>query len=115
MGSGMTSDFAFLLAVGIAALCGAATGRIFALEGRDRRTSILAAGYCGAGAGILAAPTFGFVLVLIARLSSDTFVAAVARAAQATGPALLWGAGGGATGGLLVGLVVALIKTYTPH
>src|SRR5262245_51000617 len=38
----MTSELAFMMAIGIAALCGAATGRIFALEAEDRRTAVLA-------------------------------------------------------------------------
>jgi hypothetical protein len=110
----MTPELAFLMAIGIAALCGAATGRIFALEAEDRRTAVLAAAYCGTGAGILSAPLFAFVLVVLAGLLEGQTggVAALARAAQATGPALLWGAAAGAAGGLVVGALIALSKRH---
>jgi hypothetical protein len=112
----MTPELAFTVAIGIAALCGAATGRIFALEAEDRRTAVLAAAYCGTGAGTLSAPLFAFVLVLLARvLDGQTgAVSALARAAEATGPALLWGAAAGAGGGLLTGALIALFKRFAP-
>ncbi|MBO0763995.1 MAG: hemin uptake protein HemP, partial [Hyphomicrobiaceae bacterium] len=88
----MTEGLAFALAMGVAAVCGAATGRIFALEAEDRRTSILAAAYCGAGAGLMSGPAFAFVLVLAAELLAGQAIApALSGAAQVTGPALLWG------------------------
>jgi hypothetical protein len=111
----MSDDLAFALMVGVAAICGALAGRIFALEGEDRRTSILAAAYCGAGAGLLGAPLFAFALVLANGLFNQLAVASIlARAAAATGPALLWGAPAGAVGGLVVGVLVALFKRYAP-
>jgi hypothetical protein len=112
----MSDDLAFALTIGVAAVCGALTGRIFALEGEDRRTSILAAAYCGAGAGILGAPLFAFLLALAdGLLNQATVASALAGAAAATGPALLWGAAAGAAGGLAVGVLVALFKRYAPH
>jgi hypothetical protein len=41
--------------------------------------------------------------------------AALGDAAEATGPALLWGPAAGAAGGLVVGAVVALFKRYAPR
>jgi hypothetical protein len=113
----MTPELAFATAVGIAALCGAATGRIFALEAEDRRTAVLAAAYCGTGAGILSAPSFAFLLVLVARLldGQTGAASALARAAEATGPALLWGGAAGAAGGLLIGALIALFKRHSPR
>jgi hypothetical protein len=102
--------------IGVAAICGALAGRIFALEAEDRRTSILAAAYCGAGAGMLGAPLFAFALALASGLFNQLTVAsALARAAAATGPALLWGTAAGAAGGLVVGVLVALLKRYAPR
>jgi hypothetical protein len=108
----MTGDLAFQLAIGIAAVCGAAAGRIFALEAEDRRTAVLAAAYCGAGAGLLSGPIFAFSLVLVAKLLEPgmSSVSAVARTVEATGPSLLWGPAAGAAGGLAVGVLVALFK-----
>ena len=113
----MTDELAFNLAIAIAAVCGALAGRIFALEAEDRRTAILAAGYCGAGAGLLGGPAFTFLLVLIAKLLDPETggVAALGDAAEATGPALLWGPAAGAAGGVAIGAVVALFKRYAPR
>jgi len=113
----MTNELAFALTVAFTAVCGALAGRIFALEAEDRRTAVLAAAYCGAGAGLLGGPVAAFVLVLLARLldGSGSFPTALARAAEATGPALLWGPAGGAAGGLAVGVLVALVKRYAPR
>jgi hypothetical protein len=113
----MTDDLTFALTIGVAAVCGGATGRVFALEAEDRRTAVLAAAYCGAGAGILSAPLFAFVLALIAKaLDAETDgISALASAAEAVGPALLWGGVGGAGGGLLVGLVIAPFKRRAPR
>jgi|SoiMethySBSTD1v2_1073268.scaffolds.fasta_scaffold1652432_2 hypothetical protein len=113
----MMDDLAFNLAMGIAAVCGALTGRIFALEAQDRRTAVLAAAYCGAGGGLLGGPVLAFVLGLIARLvfAETGVLAALGDAAEATGPALLWGPAAGATGGLAVGVLVALCKRHAPR
>jgi hypothetical protein len=113
---GTIEDLAFKVAIAVAAACGSATGRAFALEGEDRRTSILAAAYCGAGAGLLSASLIAFAVVLVATaldpgagLATD-----LGSAGGAIGRALLWGAASGAGGGLVVGIVVALFKRYTP-
>jgi hypothetical protein len=113
----MTDELAFRLAIGIAVVCGALTGRIFALEAEDRRTAILAAAYCGAGAGLLGGPVFSFLLVLIAKLldAGTGGIAALGEAAEAIGPALLWGPAAGAAGGLVIGALVALFKRYAPR
>lgn len=110
-------EIALVVAVGIAAVCGAATGRAFALEGENRRTSILAAAYCGAGAGLLSAPLVTFPVVLIATVLHPErgIGAALLRAGEAAGPAVLWGVAGGAAGGLATGIVVSLFKRYTPR
>jgi hypothetical protein len=114
---GTVAEFALLLGVGVAAICGAATGRPFAIEGENRRASILAAAYCGAGAGLLSSTLITFVVVLIAAAlhPEKGAGAAVLNAGEAVGPALLWGIVSGAGGGLLVGLLVALFKRYTPR
>jgi hypothetical protein len=108
----MTDELAFNLAIGSAAVCGGLAGRIFALEAEDRRTAILAAAYCGAGAGLLGGPVFAFALVLTARLldAGTGVVAALGDAAEAAGPALLWGPAAGAAGGFVIGALVALFK-----
>ncbi len=113
----MTDELAFRLAIGIAVACGALAGRVFALEAEDRRTAILAAAYCGAGAGLLAAPVFSFLLVLAARLldAETGGIAALGEAAEAAGAALLWGPAAGAAGGLAIGALVALFKRSAPR
>src|SRR5215470_16382736 len=113
----MTNELAFTLTVGFAAAAGVLTGRTFALEAEDRRTAVLAAAYCGAGAGLLGGPVVAFVLVSVAKLvdAQDGLAVALARGAEATGPALLWGPAGGAAGGLVIGVLVALFKRYAPR
>jgi hypothetical protein len=113
---GSIDDLALKVAVAVAAACGAAAGRAFAVEGENRRTSILAAAYCGAGAGLLSASLIAFAVVLIGTTLDPKagLVEDLASAGGAIGPALLWGAASGASGGLVVGIVVALFKRYTP-
>jgi hypothetical protein len=110
-------ELVVLLGVGVAVICGAAAGRAFALEGEDRRTSILAAAYCGAGAGLLSATLLTFAVVLIGTAAHPErgIGVAVLSAGEAAGPALLWGIAGGAAGGLAVGILVALFRRYTPR
>jgi len=111
----MTEELFIASVVGVAALCGAIVGRIFAVEAPDRRTAVFAAAYCGAGAGLISSIPTPFLLVLIARWWTSAFgVAALINAVEAIGSALLWGAAGGAGGGLLVGMAVALFKRRTP-
>jgi hypothetical protein len=114
---GTISEIAFLVAIAAAVLCGAAAGRAFAVEGEDRRTSILAAAYCGAGAGLLSAPLLAFAVELIVTTLDPTagIGTDLVDAGKAIGPALLWGAAAGAGGGLAVGILVALFKRYAPR
>jgi hypothetical protein len=107
----------FLLAMAVAAVCGGAAGRVFALEGENRRTSVLTAAYCGAGAGLVSGPLAAFAAVLVATMLDPEagLAAGLASAGGAVGPALLWGAASGAGGGLLVGILVAAFKRYTPR
>ena len=56
----MTEELFVASIAGVAAPCGAIVGRIFAVEAPDRRTAVLAAGYCGAGAGLVSAIPFAF-------------------------------------------------------
>jgi hypothetical protein len=111
----MTEQLFIASVAGVTALCGAIVGRIFAVEAADRRTAILAAVYCGAGAGLVASVPFAFLLVLIVRwATTHTGFGALLQAGEAIGPGLLWGVAGGAGGGLLVGIVVALFKRVRP-
>lgn len=114
---GTMDEVAFQLAIAVAAVFGGAAGWVFALEGENRRTSILAAAYCGAGAGLLSGPLAAFAAVLIATmLDREAGLAAdLASAGGAVGPALLWGAASGAGGGLVVGILVAAFKRYAPR
>jgi len=113
---GSINSIALLLGIGVAAICGAATGRAFAIEGENRRTSILAAAYCGAGAGLLSATLVTVVVVLVgAAMHPEGAGAAVLSAGEAIGPALLWGVAAGAAGGLAVGMLVAIFKRYAPR
>jgi hypothetical protein len=106
----------FLLANAAAAVCGGAAGWVFAVEGENRRTSILAAAYCGAGAGFLSAPLVALAVLLIATMLDPEggLAAGAASAGGSVGPALLWGAASGAGGGLVVGILVAAFKRYAP-
>jgi hypothetical protein len=109
-------NIALLLGIGVAAICGAVTGRAFAIEGENRRTSILAAAYCGGGAGLLSATLVTFAVVLIGAAAHPEGVgAAVLSAGGAIGAALLWGVAAGAAGGLAVGMLVAIFKRYAPR
>ena len=111
------NDVVFLLAIGVAAICGAVTGRVFAVEGENRRTSILAAAYCGAGAGLLSAMLSASLLVLIVTALNPAtgFVSDFVGAGRLIGPAMLWGAVAGAAGGLAIGIMVALFRRYASH
>ena len=111
------NEAVFLLAIAVAAICGAAAGRVFAVEGENRRTSILAAAYCGAGAGLLSALLAAFVLVLIVTALNPAtgFVSDLVGAGKLIGPATLWGAAAGAVGGLAIGILVAFFRRYAPR
>jgi hypothetical protein len=96
-----------------AAVWGMLAGRVFAIEGWERHNAILAAGYVGAGTGVLSGPPFALLLTLIARSLPATaatattgFFATVDEFATA---AVLWGPLGGACGGLIAGILVVLL------
>jgi hypothetical protein len=112
-----TDELAVLLATAVAAVCGAAAGRVFAVEGENRRTSILAAAYCGAGAGLLSATLLAFAVTLITTLPDPAIgiTESLARAGEAFAVSMLWGVAGGAAGGLAIGVLVAVFKTYAPR
>jgi hypothetical protein len=111
----MTDDLVFLLVVAAAAVCGAVVGRIIASEAQDRRAAAFAAAYCGAGAGLVSAPPAAFLLTLIDRSwTSQPWSSRLFDAAEATGPALLWGPAGGAAGGLVLGILVAILWRSGP-
>jgi hypothetical protein len=107
----MTEELFIASVAGLAALCGAAVGRTFAIEAPNRLTAVLAAAYCGAGAGIVSSIPSSFLLVLVVRwATTHSSLTAFLEAGEAILPGLLWGIVGGAGGGLLVGLVVAPFK-----
>jgi len=112
----MTEQIYFSLLAAFAALCGALVARIISYETRGRFAAALAGGYCGAGAGLAAAPPFAFLLTLLTGGSWSTswnlesILAVLAAAVETTGLALLWGLVGGAAGGILIGTVVAMFK-----
>jgi hypothetical protein len=111
----MTEELFVASVAGVAALFGAFVGRTFALEAQDRRTAVLAAAYCGAGAGIVSSIPVAFLLVWIVKwATTHGGLAAMLEAAEALGPGLLWGAAGGVGGGFLVGLVVAVFRRFEP-
>jgi hypothetical protein len=114
---GTADDIAFLLAIAAAILCGAVTGRVFAVEGENRRTSILAAGYCGAGAGLLSGALVAFAVVLAATMldPAASLLADLVSSGRVMGPALMWGTVSGAGAGLVVGIAVASFKRYAPR
>jgi hypothetical protein len=106
----MTEDMYLVLVMSFAALCGAFVGRVFASEAENRRTAVLAAAYMGAGAGLVGAPPFAFLLTFVVHSwRSGLGIAPLIDAIEATGVGLLWGPVGGAAGGLLLGILVALL------
>jgi hypothetical protein len=112
----MTDELFYAVVAAAAGLCGALVGRIFAVEAPDRVTAVLAAAYCGAGAGLVSGPPLAFLLVLAVKLwARDLGLAGLIQALEATGLALLWGPAGGAVGGLLIGLLVAPFKGRPPE
>jgi hypothetical protein len=112
----MTEQLYFSLLAAFAAICGALVARIISYETRGRVAAALAGGYCGAGAGLAAAPPFAFLLTLLTGGSWSTswniesILSVLSAAVETTGLALLWGLVGGAAGGILIGTAVALFK-----
>jgi hypothetical protein len=66
----MTEEVLFRWTVmGFAAVWGLVVGRAFAMEADNRTTAVLAAAYCGAGAGLVSGPPFALIFILVAQLS----------------------------------------------
>lgn len=107
----MTEQLICALVASIAAVLGAFSGYVFAVEGRSRAASILAAGYMGGGAGLASALPSSSLLMLAAQLMSADSLPWL-EALDATGTALMWGIAGGVAGGLLMGCIVAVFKRY---
>lgn len=112
----MTEQIYFSLLAAFAAVCGALVARIISYETRGRVAAALAGGYCGAGAGLAAAPPFAFLLTLLTggswstSWSIESTLSILAAAVETAGLALMWGLIGGAAGGMLIGTAVALLK-----
>ena len=85
-------------------------GRVIAIEGGRRLSSILAAAYLGAGVGLISSVFIGPLLALVAQFintESTTWFDAL----DVAGTALLWGTVAGAMGGLVIGILVAALPS----
>jgi hypothetical protein len=92
----------------LAALLGVVSGRVFAIEGGRRPSSVFAAAYVGAGVGLIMAVLIGPLLALAGQfLNAES--ATWFDALDVAGFTLLWGAVAGASGGLAVGIVIMLL------
>jgi 1,4-dihydroxy-2-naphthoate octaprenyltransferase len=106
----MTDVTIYSIVAVIAALLAMVAGRVFALEGGKHVSSILAAGYVGAGVGLMSSVLIGPLLALIAQYvnsSSTTWFDAL----DVAGTTLLWGTLAGVGGGLAVGTVVMALPS----
>jgi hypothetical protein len=92
----------------VAALLGIFAGRVIALEGEYRLSSIFAAAYIGAGVGFMSSVLVGPLLSLAAQYIS-TNSATWFDALDVAGTALVWGTVAGAAGGFAIGVVIALL------
>lgn len=104
----MTEVLVYSLVSGVAMLLAMIAGRVFAIEGGKGFPSILAAGYIGAGVGLMTSILLGSLLSLVAQYfnsSSSTWF----NALEVAGTALLWGTGAGTVGGLVIGMVIAVL------
>lgn len=98
----------YTVVASVAAVLSMIAGRVFAIEGQDRPTSVFAPAYVGAGVGLMCAVMLGSPLALVAQLmnaESSTWFDALDVASQA----LLWGMAAGAAGGLLTGVIVLML------
>ena len=105
----MTDVSIYSIVAVIAALLAMVAGRVFALEGGKRLSSILAAGYIGAGVGLMSSVLIGPLLALIAQYlnTSTTWFDAL----DVAGTTLFWGTLAGAAGGLAIGMVVVALPS----
>lgn len=93
-----------------ATLLGMIAGRVFAIEGGKRVSSVFAAAYVGAGVGLLSSILLGSLLSLIAQYvnaGATTWFDAL----DVAGTALLWGTLAGAVGGLTIGAVITALPS----
>ncbi len=108
----MTDVSIYSIVAVVAALLAMIAGRVFALEGGKHFSSVLAAGYVGAGVGLMSSVLIGPLLTLVAQYlnaASTTWFDAL----DVAGTTLFWGTLAGAAGGLAVGMVVmALPSTW---
>jgi ABC-type nitrate/sulfonate/bicarbonate transport system permease component len=98
----------YTVVASVAAVLSLIAGRVFAIEGQDRLTSLLAPAYVGAGIGLMSGVMLGSPLALVAQLmntESSTWFDALDVASQA----LLWGTVAGAAAGLLTGILVVML------
>ncbi len=105
------TEISVYLAVGvISAALAMIAGRVFAIEGGRGAIAILAAGYVGAGVGLMTAVLIGPVLTLLAQyLSTET--SSWFDALDVAGKALLSGTFAGTLGGLAIGAAIAMLPT----
>lgn len=109
----MTEVHVYAVVASIAAVLGVIAGRVFAEEGENLLTSVLAAVYVSAGVGLISAVLTGSLLSLAVQLlnsGSSTWFDALDVASMA----LVWGTAAGAAGGLAIGLIVAMISLVRP-
>ena len=108
----MTEVSVYTVVAAIAALLAMIAGRVFAIEGGKRISSIFAAAYVGAGVGLMSAVLIGPPLALVAQWTnaeSTTWFDAL----DVAGRTLLWGTAAGAAGGLAIGsLITALPSSW---
>jgi hypothetical protein len=104
----MSAISIYSIVAALAFLLGMIAGRVFAIEGGRRLPAVLAAGYVGAGVGLMSAILIGPVLVLAAQYASAES-ATWFDALDVAGTSLLWGTAGGAAGGLAIGMLISLL------
>ena len=94
----------------LAGVFGMIAGRAFAIEGGRGLAAIFAAGYVGAGVGLITSVLVGPLLTLAAQFfsaQSNTWFDALDVASRT----LLWGTGAGAAGGLAIGALIAALPS----
>jgi hypothetical protein len=106
----MTDVMIYYVVAAAAALFGMLAGRAFAIEGGKHIRAVLAAGYVGAGAGLMSGIFIGPVLSLAAQYTeagSSTWF----NALEVAGTSLFWGTLAGAAGGIVIGIVIMALPT----